>query len=284
MIRYGYSVLPYGDEPLEASFDRVARCGYDSIELLADPSAFDIDEINRHQERTGVKVGSVCMIYAPDTDVVSAEESIRRHALEYILQMLQLAAQVGVEVVPITPTACMKTRPEASIEQEWEWARDTIRTAAEAAEGHGIRIVVEPWNRYETYLINRLDQAVAMVRDVDHPNVGVKGDLFHMNIEELDLAGSIRATGSLLWHLDVADSTRAAPGVGHIDLAAVMAALHEIGFDGIVNFELLPAAADPFSSIKGGGAQEFKDQYTAVAIERLKAIAGRPFAAAASKN
>ena len=284
MIRYGYSVLPYGDEPLEVSFDRVARCGYDSIELLGQPSAFDVDTINRLRERTGVQVGSLCMIYTPDTDIVSADESVRRHARDYILHMLELAGLVGVEIVPITPTACMKTRPEAPIEQEWEWARDTIRVAGEAAQEHGIRIVIEPWNRYETYLINRLDQAVRMAREVDHSNVGVKGDLFHMNIEELDIPAAIRATGSLLWHLDVADSTRAAPGVGHLDLVAVMTALNDIDFDGILNFELLPAAGDPFLSIKGGGAEEFRDKYTAAAIEGLKAIAGQPPVGTAREN
>ena len=275
MIRYGYSVLPYGDEPLEVSFDRVARCGYDTIELLGRPDAFDVARIKDNQARTGLKVASLCMIYGPDTDIVSSDPGIRRSALDYILEMLGLAAQVDVEVVPITPTACMKTRPEAPLEQEWQWACETIGAVAETAQTHAIRIVVEPWNRYETYLINRLDQAVRMVRDVGHPNVGVKGDLFHMNIEELDLAESVRATGSLLWHLDVADSTRAAPGVGHLDLAPVAAALDDIGFDGILNFELLPAASDPFLSIKGGGAEEFKDEYTALAIQRLRAIVGR---------
>jgi sugar phosphate isomerase/epimerase len=284
MIRYGYSVLPYGDEPLEVSFDRVARCGYDSIELLGRPEAFDVDEITRLRERTGLQVGSLCMVYEPATDIVSADPRIRRHARDYVLRMLELAAQVGVEIVPITPTACMKTRPEAPLKHEWEWARETIRAAGDAAQGHGIRVVIEPWNRYETYLVNRLDQAVQMAREVDHPNVGVKGDLFHMNIEELDIPDAIRATGSLLWHLDVADSTRAAPGVGHTDLAAVMAALGDIGFDGILNFELLPAAADPFLSIKDGGATEFRDTYTAAAIGRLKAIAGQVLVAPAREN
>ena len=270
MIRYGYSVLPYGDEPLATSFDRVARCGYDTIELLGQPSNFDVREINAHQERTGVQVKSLCMVYTPDTDIVSSDPATRKHARDYILTMLEPAAQVGVEIIPITPTACMKTSAEAPLAQEWEWARETILAVAEAADGCGIRIVVEPWNRYETYLINRLDQAVKMVQDVGHPNVGVKGDTFHMNIEELDLPGAIRTTGSLLWHLDLADSTRAAPGVGHTDFDEVMLALAEIGFDGILNFELLPAAADPFVSIKGGGAEEFKDEYTAQAITRVK--------------
>jgi sugar phosphate isomerase/epimerase len=284
MIRYGYSVLPYGDEPLAKSFDRVARCGYDTIELLGQPSNFDVAEINGHQERTGVQVKSLCMIYSVETDIVSSDAATRKHALDYILTMLELAAQVGVEIIPITPTACMKTSPEAPLEQELEWARETIEVAAEAADSYGIRIVVEPWNRYETYLINRLDQAVKMVREVGHPNVGVKGDTFHMNIEELDLPGAIRATGSLLWHLDVADSTRAAPGVGHIDFDEVMLALGDIGFDGIVNFELLPAAADPFVSIKGGGAREFTDAYTAQAIAQLKETAARAATAATLGN
>jgi sugar phosphate isomerase/epimerase len=282
-MRYGYSVLPYGDEPLATSFDRVARCGYDSIELLADPSNFDVAEINAHQERTGVQVKSVCMIYGPDTDIVSSDRGIRQKALDYILGMLSPAAEVGVEIIPITPTACMKTTAEAPLEQEWEWARETVRIAAEAAEGHGIRLVVEPWNRYETYLINRLDQAVKMVHDVGHPNVGVKGDTFHMNIEEQDIAGALRAAGSLLWHLDVADSTRAAPGQGHIDFDEIMAALGDIGYEGIVNFELLPAAADPFVSIKGGGAEEFKDEYTMQAIARLKEAAAHAGLAAVGR-
>jgi sugar phosphate isomerase/epimerase len=270
MIRYGYSVLPYGDEPLATSFDRVASCGYDTIELLGQPDNFDVAEINRLQERTGVRVASLCMIYGPQTDLVSSDPATRADALGYIIRMLDLAARVGVEIIPITPTACMKIQPEAPLEQEWEWAREAIGNAAEAAREHGIRIVIEPWNRYETYLINRLDQAVRMAHEVDHPNVGVKGDTFHMNIEELDVADAIRAAGPLLWHLDVADSTRAAPGVGHLDFASVAQALDEIDYDGILNFELLPAAGDPFLSIKGGGATEFRDQYTAQAIERLK--------------
>ena len=278
MIRYGYSVLPYGDEPLETSFERVARYGYDTIEVLGDPVRFDADEINRLQARHGVKAASICMIYGPATDVVSSNPDIRAAARRYILGMLDEAAKVGVEIVPITPTACMKIAPEARLEQEWEWARETIRAAAEAGAERGVRIVVEPWNRYETYLINRLDQAVRMARDVDHPNVGVKGDLFHMNIEELDINDALRTAGSLLWHLDVADSTRAAPGVGHTNMVAVGRALREIGFDGILNFELLPAAGDPFRSIKGGGAEEFKDRYTEMAITNLRRAVDEAYA------
>jgi sugar phosphate isomerase/epimerase len=278
MIRYGYSVLPYGDEPLATSFERVARYGYDTIELLGDPERFDVDEINRLAAQHGVKPASICMLYGPATDVVSSNPEIRAAARSYILGMLDDFAKVGVEVIPITPTANMKIAAEAPLEQEWEWACETILAAAEAGAERGIRIVIEPWNRYETYLVNRLDQAVRMARDVGHPNVGVKGDLFHMNIEDPDPCAAIRDAGSLLWHLDVADSTRAAPGVGHIDMVAIGRALRDIGYDHILNFELLPAAGDPFLSIKGGGADDFKDRYTEMAITNLRRAVDEAYA------
>jgi len=269
MIRYGYSVLPYGDEPLAISFARVASHGYDTIELLADPENFDVREITELQRRYELSVASVCMIYGPDTDLVSADSSIRDHAREYVRDMIARGGAVGVQMLPITPTACMKIAPEASLDEEWKWASEAVHEAAELGQQHGVRIVIEPWNRYETYLINRLDQAVRMVEEVGHPNAGVKGDLFHMNIEERSLPDAIRSTGMRLWHLDVADSNRAAPGKGHIDFVEVMLALHGIRFDGILNMELLPAAGDPFLSIKGGQAEEFKDAYTELAIQTL---------------
>jgi sugar phosphate isomerase/epimerase len=275
MIRYGYSVLPYGEEPLERSFERVARYGYDCIELLGDPGRFDAGQINELQSSYEVAVRSICMIYTPHTDLVSSDPSIRQHTLAYIRDMIDRASEVGVEIIPITPTANMKIRPEAELEEEWRWAREGIREAGEHARGAGVRVVIEPWNRYETYLITRLGQAVEMAREVELDNVGVKGDLFHMNIEEESIPAAIKSAGNLLWHMDFADSTRAAPGRGHIDFDHVMGALGEIGFDGIINMELLPAAGDPFLSIKGGSAQEFKDEYTSAAISHVKAAAAK---------
>ena len=166
----------------------------------------------------------------------------------------------------------MKFRlPEAEREVEWGWARDSIRKLSKEARQRGIRLVVEPWNRYETYLINTLEQAASLVSDIGEDNVGVKGDLFHMNIEESDIAGAIRAAGPLLWHMDLADSNRAAPGRGHLRVRRECGTrTRDIGYSEVLNFELLPAAADPFKSLKGGGGSEFKDQYTEESVRYLQ--------------
>jgi sugar phosphate isomerase/epimerase len=270
-----YSVLPYGEEDLDVSFARVKRCGYDYIELLADPANFDPATISGLIGKHELPVGSVCMIYTQDTDLVSTDESVRENTKSYIRDMVDRCSEIGVQYMPVTPTANMKIAPVASFEQEWEWARDAIREVGEYAAEKGIRLVIEPWNRYETYLITRLPTSVQMAREVDLPNVGCKGDLFHMNIEEASIADSIREARGLLWHMDFADNTRAAPGAGELDIDGAVKALAEIEFDGIINMELLPASGDPFASIRGGNAEEFKDEYTELAIKTVRGALDR---------
>jgi sugar phosphate isomerase/epimerase len=269
-MRYSYSNLPYAGEPLAASFARVSKYGYDAIELVADGAGLDVDEVLGLQRRYQLAVEAVCMIYTCETDLVSSNPHIRADAVTYVKETLKRGQRIGIKVLPITPTACMKIRPESDIATEWGWARDAIREVATEAKRYGIRLVIEPWNRYETYLINTLARAREMVEDVGMANVGLKGDLFHMNIEETDVASAIESSGSLLWHMDLADSNRAAPGHGHTDWAAVVEALYRVNYQGILNFELLPAAGDPFISLKGGGAEEFKDAYTEESIARLR--------------
>jgi sugar phosphate isomerase/epimerase len=275
MSGLSYSVLPYGDEPLDKSFARVKQCGYDYIELLADPATFDPAKIGELIERHDLPVGSVCMIYTRETDLVSTDPDVRKHTKRYIRDMVDRASEIGVQYIPITPTANMKIAPEAPLEEEWKWARDAIREVGEYAQPKGIRFVIEPWNRYETYLVTRLGQSVQMAREVDLPNVGCKGDLFHMNIEESSIDDAIRSASSLLWHMDFADNTRAAPGAGQLDIDGAVRALKDIEFDGIINMELLPASGDPFASIRGGNAEEFKDEYTELAFKTVSAAVER---------
>jgi sugar phosphate isomerase/epimerase len=135
---------------------------------------------------------------------------------------------------------------------------------------YDVVLVIEAWNRYETYLVNRLEQSMKMVDDVGMDNVGSMGDTFHMNIEELNIAAAIRSAKGYLKHIHFADSTRAAPGHGHVDFKAVADAVKEIGYEGYISMELLPAAADPFGVLAGGESREFYDEYTEESISYLK--------------
>jgi sugar phosphate isomerase/epimerase len=217
-------------------------------------------------------VSSVCSVYTAERDLAHPDPGMRAKAIEYVKGVLDMAAEVDAGPVIIAPTACMKTEPLADAADETKWAIENIQKAAEMAGDLGLRICIEAWNRYETYWLNRLEQAMDLAQKVNMPNCGVMGDTFHMNLEEVDMGEAFKQCGDKLIHIHIADSNRAAPGAGHTDFLPIMKALKEMDYQGHLSFEILPAAADPFGVLRKGGGKEFFDKYTKQSIEHLKEL------------
>lgn len=272
MFRYTYNTLVYGEEPIQTGIERVARLGYDGVELVGEPDQQDETAIRSALEEQGVVASSIVSIYTPQRDIVSSSADIRANAVKYVKGNIDYASRLGAEVVTFTPTACMKIAPEADLAQEWSWALDAARELSGYAGDKGVRLALEPWNRYETYLINRTEQALRFLDEVDSPHMGYMVDTFHMCLEERDIAESIRKAGSRVAHVHLADSNRAAPGYGHLDFEPIIHAILDSNYTGWISYELLPAAGDVWGVLNGSGAPEFKDEYTAAAIRHTQAL------------
>lgn len=272
MFRYTYNMLVFGNEPVSQGIDRLARFGYQGVELVGEPSENDVKEIKDALMRREMVASSIVSIFTPDRDIVSSTPEVRRKALDYMRGNIDYAAALGAGIVTFTPTACMKISAEVDLQQEWEWAVQGGRELAHYAGENGVTIAVEPWNRYETYLINRVAQCAAFVDEVDSSNIGCMADTFHMSIEEVDIADAIRNVGQRLVHVHLADSNRAAPGFGHTDFRPIIQAIADVGYNGWVSYELLPAAGDVWGVLAGAGAPEFLDPYTEAAIRHTKNI------------
>ncbi len=272
-FRYSFMQLVYHGEPIEASVDRLARFGYDAIELIGDRTAYDVPALLRACTDSGLVVSSVGSLpITVERDLVHPEAGYRKRALEYFKETLDFAAEVGAEVVIVGPSGLMKTQPLASADAEWSWAVDGIRAVGEHAASVSLDIAIEAWNRYESYWVTTLARAAELWRASGLSNGGVMGDLFHMNIEEASLPGALREAGSLLRHVHIADSNRSAPGQGHTDFAPVVEALIEIGYRGYLAMEILPASANPLDVIKAGAGGDFFDRFTQQSIEHLRAL------------
>lgn len=265
-------MLVYGTEPIEEGIARVAKYGYDFAEVVGEPEQISASRIRAALDANDILASSIVSIYTPERDLVSSNHAIRQNTVKYIKGNVDHAVTLGAKIVTLTPTACMKIRAEVDIKQEWAWAVEGAREVAKYAHDHGVRVVVEPWNRYETYLINRLEQSIALVDEVDHPGIGCMADTFHMSIEDSDIAGAIRSAGKRLAHVHFADSNRAAPGRGHLNFTPIVEALRDIQYSGVCSFELLPAAGDVWGVLSGAGAPEFLDQYTEESIAYMKNI------------
>jgi sugar phosphate isomerase/epimerase len=242
-FRFSYSLSGYSVEDISRSMDWMARLGYDAVELGGELPVEEAGGMRHLLDGAGMAVSSICPSFTAERDLAHPDREVRENAVRYIRGLADLANAVGAPLVIIAPTAFLRNQPIASEEEEWKWAVRSIRVCGEYADSLGVNLTLECWNRYGTYLLNRLEQAVRLWRETGLSNGGVLADTYHMNIEERSLPQAIRETGELLNHVHLSDSNRAAPGQGHIDFGSVLQALMDIDYRGYLTFELDVQAA-----------------------------------------
>jgi sugar phosphate isomerase/epimerase len=228
-------------EGIQQKWEVALAAGFDGIELRGTRDWRErLGALEAARER-GVVFSSVCLIddrFIGDLDAVR-----RREAVEHMKDLLSgIAALDGVGA--ITPAAygiATRRLPPFEVprtpEEDRRVLAEALQELGEHADGEGVLVLLEPLNRYEDHMLNRLEQAVELCGAVKLGSVRVMGDLFHMNIEEDDIAGAIRRADGYLAHVHLADSNRLQPGAGHTDFAPALAALRDIGFEGYLALE-----------------------------------------------
>ncbi len=230
-------LLPGAD--LDEQFANAARYGFDGVEVAIGP-AFDlharISDVRGASRRSGVPVAAVCTHPIHDPLVPDAAERERRFAaLSGLLALADDLGARGVVSVPVRPPHPFPGPDDG--EDGMGAAADALRGWVESLPPGASRVFLEPLNRYEASFLNRVGQATALARAVDHPRVAALADLFHMNLEEASLADPIVEAGPLLGHVHIADNNRFEPGAGCLDFAAPFAALRRIGYAGYLGIE-----------------------------------------------
>lgn len=215
------------------------RLGFEGIELSAGSLDLPTRELRGIFAAFPIRVANVTGAFT----LLSPDPQERQAAKEQIRRRLDLAAELGaaagVLVVPQfgRPPGLPDLSPlKTGIELENELLVLQLRELAPAAKAAGVPIFLEPLNRYEAHVVNRLEQGVAFAEQVG-PEIKIMADFFHMNIEETDIPAAIRAAANHLVYVHVADSNRLQPGLGHLDFRPGFAALKAVGYDGFLGIE-----------------------------------------------
>ena len=204
-FRYAYNVIGFGGEDVAESIDRLARLGYDAVEVEGEPERHDANRISKLAGDAGLTVDSVCPNFTEERDLSHPDPDVRSGAVA------EFAAEVGAPLFVVAPTAYARVQPIADPLDEWLWAVEGLRTAGDHASSLGVDLTLECWNRYGTYMLNRLEEGARMWRETGLRNGGVMADTFHMNIEERSISGSILAHADFLNHVHLSNSNRLAP-------------------------------------------------------------------------
>lgn len=212
--------------------------GLDAVELHAGTMILPPEEMREAFAASPIAVSAIEGI----PRLLGADPTERDTAKQTIRQRLALAGALGAVGVLVVPqfgrvAALPDLSPLATgAELERDLLLAQLRELAPAAKAAGVSLFLEPLNRYEAYIVNRLEQGAAIAQEVG-PEIGVMADFFHMNIEEADIAASLLAAAPHLVYVHVADSNRLQPGRGHLDFRPGFRALKEIGYDGSLAIE-----------------------------------------------
>jgi len=226
----------------EANVAKIAAWGYNGVELaIRDPRLIDAEALLLVVNQHGLEVPAIGTGQAWGEEGLSftdPDPDVRAAAIQRVCEHVPFAAQTGAVIIIGLLRGIVK--PGVEHVQAYAWLVEALQRCSAAAAPHGVRLVLEPINRYETTLINNVDQGLTLIEAVGADNFGLLLDTFHMNIEEPKIGDSIRMAGSHIFHFHVADSNRWYPGAGHIDFGSVMATLHDIGYAGYVSVEAMP--------------------------------------------
>jgi 5-keto-L-gluconate epimerase len=239
-----FAAISYAQD-LGARLNRLAELGYDGVELhVRDPRAEDVARLEAFLAASRLPVSAIGTGQAYGEDGLSFTDpldEVRQAAVARCRSHIELAARLAPDA-PLVIIGLMRGRvatgADAAAAEGWLLA--ALGELALFAADLGVRLCLEPINRYETNLLNTVAESLALLDRLAADNVGLLFDTFHANIEEPNPLASIDAAGPRLFHVHVADSNRRHPGAGHLDFPQVLAALTRIAYSGWLSAEILP--------------------------------------------
>jgi len=235
---------------LTENLHKIKKLGFDGVELaIRNPADLDLKHIQKMLRDTGLKLPAIGTGQAFGEEGLSfthRDSKVRKAAVDRILSHMELAKKLDALVI----VGLIRGKCSLEVEkiQAEEWLLEALHQCT--AREKTVKLAIEPINRYETDLLNTIDESLHFLEKLNIQNVGLLLDTFHMNIEEPSITSSILAARDRLFHVHVADSNRWFPGAGHIDFKSIIHTLKKIDYRSFISGEMLPLPDADVSAAK----------------------------------
>jgi D-psicose/D-tagatose/L-ribulose 3-epimerase len=241
-IYYAYWTHEW-DADFHPFVDKVADIGFDILEVnagtVAHMTAEERRSLKSHADDRGITL-SYCIGLPHQYDIASEDPAVRQTGIAFLKKMAGAVGEMGGgNIGGILYSSWPLVMPAGEFDKLRYTERSvaSMKEAIKAAEDNRVFFNMEVVNRFEQFIMNTADEAVAYVEAVGSPNARVMLDTFHMNIEEDFIDDAIVRTGDRLGHLHIGENNRMPPGYGHIPWTEIGAALRRIHYQGYVVME-----------------------------------------------
>jgi sugar phosphate isomerase/epimerase len=238
-----HHLLQCGDRYGEA-FAAAKAIGFDGVEVTCFGRSIDqaaADALGEAASSAGLPVSAVCGGYRHWIGHFDRES--RLEAVRDIGETLKNMSRYGGGglIAPAAYGMFSKSLPPhippRDEREDTQALTDSLQRIAEYAEAAETTLFLEPLNRYEDHMLNRVEQAAALVQSIGSKRLQVMADFYHMNIEEADIAATIRTHCASIGYYHLADSNRYLPGEGHIPFPSLLHQVQDTGFKGYLSIE-----------------------------------------------
>jgi sugar phosphate isomerase/epimerase len=227
---------------LDEKLAKAAALGYDGVELITtEPASLDAAVLRARLEAHHLQVSAIAsggMAFAAHLTLLNLEAGIAAQARQRLDDLIDLAGRLGAPVVTV---GSFRGRAVGDKNRSLANLAAILHRAGKRAAAQGVRLALEPLNRYEADLIHTAAQGLAFLKQVNHPAVGLLLDTYHVNIEEAswtDPYCQVMAAGKL-FYAHLGDNNRLPPGKGLINFPAILSTLKQTGYTGWLSAELL---------------------------------------------
>ncbi len=260
-MKYSITLASFRNvEPLEETLSKLAKSGLDAVEMYGEPGAVKIGKVKETLSSFRMPVCGVTGMWGNVSrdgwkrKILSSDPALVRASKKYVRDCARMRAELGGDVMNVClfadelkkfdGTHCVPS--EDKKERMARRAAPILSELCKFAADNGVRLVLEPLNRYSTPFCTNARDAIRIVDLVGDDSLGILLDTFHMNIEEDSFEVAVESVGGLLEHTHFADNNRKMPGFGHIDFHSIMKSLKKIDYKRYVSFEpnILDASYD----------------------------------------
>jgi D-psicose/D-tagatose/L-ribulose 3-epimerase len=263
---------PVTETALARTIPRLGRWGFDAVELpLEQPGDWSPSYVAKLLTVCQVRPVAVVAAMSPGRDLVRTSPGTVRATQEYLLRCVDAAHQIGARAVagPMYAAVGRTWRiPAGERPGVYAELRDGLAPVVDHARAAGVRIAVEPLNRYETSVLNTVAQTLEALDGLPEETIGVALDTYHQNIEERGLDIAVRQAAGRIAHVQVCANDRGTPGTDSLDWWGFLRALLDSGYDGPLCIESFTAHNDSIA-VAASVWRPLADSQDAIAVEGL---------------